>query len=115
MQQEIDKIVNLGQIVSPFDSIGKSLAIDRTASEFDNANEKLKKIKRLIYSGKYDVDIACYIPRMSQLMFQGMLDRVDMIDQPAHFSYKDLETFNFQLLLDQNLCTNLNISVPHQI
>ena len=26
----------------------------------------------------------------------------------AHLSYKDLETFHFQLLLDKNLCTNLN-------
>ena len=47
MQQEIEKNVNLGQIVSSFDSIGKSLAIDRTPSEFDNANEKLKKNQKV--------------------------------------------------------------------
>ena len=98
----------LGQTVPPFDSIGKSSAIDRTASDFDNANEKVKKIKKLIYSGEYDADITRYIPTTLQLIFQGMLDRVDTIEQPARISYKDLETFDFQLLLDQNLYTNLN-------
>ena len=98
----------LGQTVPPFDSIGKSSAIDRTASDFDNANEKVTKIKKLIYSGEYDADIARYIPTTLQLIFQGMLDKVDTIEQPARISYKDLETFDFQLLLDQNLYTNLN-------
>ena len=37
-----------------------------------------------------------------------MLDDIKTIEKPAHPSYKDLETFDFQLLLDKNLCTNLN-------
>ena len=37
-----------------------------------------------------------------------MLDRVDTAEQPAHISYKDLEAFSFQLLLDQNLYANLH-------
>ena len=61
MERKIDENVHLGQTASPFDRIGKSSAIDRTPSDFDNANEKVKKIKRLIYSGKYYGDIARYI------------------------------------------------------
>ena len=30
--------MDLGQTFEPFDSIGKSTAIDRTVSDFDNAN-----------------------------------------------------------------------------
>ena len=108
MQRKIDENVHLGQTVSPFDSIGKSTAIDRTVLDFYNANKKIKKIKIFIYSGEYHADISRYIPGMLQLMFQGMLDRVNTIEQPAHISYKNLETFDFQLLLDQNLYTNLN-------
>ena len=108
MQRKIDKNVHLGQTVSTFDTIGKSSAIDRTASGFEKASEKVKKIKRLIYSGEDDADIARYVPGTLQLMFQGMLDRVNTIEQPTRISYKDLETFNFQLLLDKNPYTNLN-------
>ena len=46
MQREIDDNVHFNQTVLQFDCIGKPAAIDRTASEFDSANEKVKKIKR---------------------------------------------------------------------
>ena len=48
MQLKIYDNLSLGQTASPLDRIDKSVAIDRTASDFDNANEKAKKIKRLI-------------------------------------------------------------------
>ena len=41
MQRKIDENVHLGQTVSPFDSIGKSTAIDRTVLDFYNANKKI--------------------------------------------------------------------------
>ena len=47
MQRKIDENVHLGQTVSPFDRIGKSSAIDRTPSDFDNANEKVKKNQKV--------------------------------------------------------------------
>ena len=108
MQQKIDDNGHLSETVSLFDSIGKSAAIDRTSSDFDNTNEKVKKIKILIYTGEYDADIAWYILGMLQLKFQGMLGRIDTIEQPAHISYNGKETIDFQLLLDQNIYTNLN-------
>ena len=37
-----------------------------------------------------------------------MLNDIKTKEQVAHPSYKDLETFNFQLLLDKNLYTNLS-------
>ena len=42
MQREINNEVHLGQTVTPFESIGKSSAIDKTASDFDSTNQKVK-------------------------------------------------------------------------
>ena len=81
-------------------------SIDKTASDFDNADTKVKKLKRLAATGEYDADAARYIFGTLELAYQGMLDDIKTIEQPAHPSYKDLETFNFQLLLDKNLYIN---------
>ena len=62
MQREISDKVFLGQTVSPFDDIGNSSAIDRIASNYTDAKEKVRKIRELISTGKYDADIAKYIP-----------------------------------------------------
>ena len=59
-------------------------------------------------TGEYDANIARYIPGTLELAYQGMLDDIKTIEQVAHPSYKDLETFDFQLLLDKNLYKNLN-------
>ena len=37
-----------------------------------------------------------------------MLDKITTIEEPAHLSYKDKETLDFQLLLDKNQYSNLN-------
>ena len=37
-----------------------------------------------------------------------MLDNIKTMEQVTHPSYKDLETFDFNLILDKNLYTNLN-------
>ena len=47
MQREIINEVHLGQTATPFESIGKSSAIDKTVSDFDSRNENFKKIKNL--------------------------------------------------------------------
>ena len=44
MQRRIDDDIHLGKTVTPFESIGESRVIYRTASIFDNANEKVQKI-----------------------------------------------------------------------
>ena len=54
----------------------------------------------MILTGEYEADIAWYIPGTLQLMFQGVLDKTDTTEQLVHVSYKDKETFDFQLLLD---------------
>ena len=43
MQREIGDKVFLGQIVSLFDDIGNSSAIDRTASNYTDQKKKLEK------------------------------------------------------------------------
>ena len=49
MQKSIDTNVHLQQTVSPFESIGKSDAINRmkTASDFDNPSQKVEKLRGL--------------------------------------------------------------------
>ena len=43
MQKDIGDDVHIGQSVKPFQSVGKFAAIDKTASDFDNVNLKVKK------------------------------------------------------------------------
>ena len=83
-------------------------SIDKSASDFDKANTKVSKLKRLVKTGEYDADLARYIHGTLELAFQGMLEDIKTIKQVTHPSYKDLESFDFQLLLDKNLYTNLN-------
>ena len=61
MQREISDRIFLGQTVSPFDDIENSSAIDRTASNYTDAKEKVRKMRELISTGKCDADIAKYI------------------------------------------------------
>ena len=72
MQRKIGIKIELGKTVSLFDSIGASSAINRTASNYLNAGEKVRKIRKLIETGTYDADIARNIPGTLQLVFQGM-------------------------------------------
>ena len=90
MQREIGTQVDLGKNVSAFDSIGCVPAIDKDASDFDKANTKVSKLKRLVRTGEYDVDLARYIPGTLELAFHGMLDDIKTMEQVAHVFYKDL-------------------------
>ena len=47
MKKDIGDDVYIGQSATPFQSVGKSVAIDKTASDFGNANLKVKKLERL--------------------------------------------------------------------
>ena len=97
MQREISDKVFLGDTVSPLDDIGRSSAIERTASNYNDAKEKVKKIRELISTGQYDEDIAKYIPNLLELKFQGMLEDIDTREQ-----------LDFQILLTENYYINPN-------
>ena len=83
MQQEISDNVKIGSSVTPFQSVGKSLAVHKTASDFDNVNLKVEEIRRLIEQGIYDAGIALYIPGTLDFVFQGMIEKIMTIEQPA--------------------------------
>ena len=91
----------------PFQSVGKSPVIDKTASDFDNANLKVKKIRRLIERSIYDEDNACYIPGMLDLVLQGMIGKILTTGQPADTTSSDKEILDFELILNNNYYTNL--------
>ena len=91
MQREISNKVFLGNTVSPLDDIGRSSTIDRTVSNYNGAKEKVKKIRELISTGRYNEDIAKYIPNHLELKFQRMLDDIDNREKVAHSSYTNME------------------------
>ena len=83
MQKDIGDDVHIGQFVMPFQCVGKSKAVNKTASDFDNANFKVKEIRRLIEHRIYDADIAHYILGTLDLVFQGMIEKIKTIEHPA--------------------------------
>ena len=95
IQGEIENEIRLGSTVSPFDNVGSSSAIDRTASNYNDAKEKVEKIRELIKTGKCNADIARYIPGTLDMVFQGMLEDIDTKEKAAHISYKDMEQVDF--------------------
>ena len=56
--KEISNKVFLRNIDSLYDDAGQSSALDRTASNYNDAKEKVKNIRELINTGRYDEDIA---------------------------------------------------------
>ena len=51
MQREINNEVYLGEMVTQFENIDKLSAINKAASDFDIANKKFEKMKKLIKTG----------------------------------------------------------------
>ena len=88
MQKDTDDDVHIGQSVTSFQSVDKSAAIDKTCSNFDNANLNLKENRRFMERGRYEADIACYIPETLDLVFQGMIENIKTTEQPSDTTYQ---------------------------
>ena len=58
MQGEIGTQVDIVKNVSAFESVGHVPSIDKTASDFEKADSKVKKLKRIVDIGEYDANIA---------------------------------------------------------
>ena len=58
--------------------------------------------------GKYDADLAKYIPGLLDLAIQGMLDDIDTREKVVHSSYKNKGQLDFQILLTENCYVNLS-------
>ena len=108
MLREIGTEIKLGKTISPFNSIGSSSAIDRTAPVFLNASQNVQKKKKKLIDTEYDADIAKYIPGTLEPVYQGMLGHIDTKEQAAHILHKDMGNLEFQILLTNSYYTNLN-------
>ena len=108
MQKKWELKLNLAKLFFHMKAIGASFATDRTASNCLDAGQKVQKIKEFILSGTYDADIAKYIPRTLELVFQGMLEDINRKEQLAHISYKDMKNPDFQIMLTDNYYMNPN-------
>ena len=118
MQRDISDKNTFGDTLNPINDARRSTAIDRTTSNYNDAKEKVQKIRDLINLGKYDADLAKYIPGLTDLAIQGMLDDIDTREKVAHPSYKEKEQLDFQILLTDNYYVNpanIHISFPIKI
>ena len=118
MQREISNKNNPRDTLNPINDARCSTAIDRTTSNYTDAKEKVKKYRDLISMGKYDDDLAKYIPGLLDLAIQGMLDDIDTREKVAHPSYKDKEQLDFQILLMESYYvnpSNIHICFPIKI
>ena len=118
MQREISNRNTLADTLNPIDDAWRSSAIDRTTSNYNDAKEKVQKIRDLINMGKYDADLAKYIPGLLNLAIQSMLDDIDTREKVAHLSYKDKEQLDFQIILSENYYvnpSNIHICFPIKI
>ena len=118
MQREISDRNTLADTLNPIDDAWRSSAIDRTTSNYNDAKEKVQKIRNLINMGKYDADLAKYTPGLLDLAIQSMLDDIDTREKFAHSSYKDKEQLDFQIILTDNYYvnpSNVHICFPIEI
>ena len=118
MQRDISNRNTLGDTLNPTNDIQRSTTIDRTTSNYNDAKEKVQKIRDLISMGKHDADLVKYIPGLADLAIQGMLDDIDTREKVASPSYKDKEELDFQILLTDNYYvnpSNIHICFPIKI
>ena len=101
MQREISNKNTLGYTLNPINDARPSTAIDRTTSNYNDVKEKVQKIRDLINMGKYDANLAKYIPGLMELAIQGMLHDIDTREKVAHPSYKNKEQLDFNMLIRQ--------------
>ena len=78
MQREISDRIFLGETLNPYEDARKLTSIDRTASNYNDAKEKVQKKRDLMGTSKYDENLAKYIPGMLELAFQGMIERTPL-------------------------------------
>ena len=118
MQRDISNRNTLGDTLNPTNDIQRSTTIDRTTSNYNDAKEKVQKIRELISMGKYDADFVKHVPGLADLAIQGMLDDVDTREKVASPSYKDKEELDFRILLTDNYYvnpSNIHIYFPIKI
>ena len=95
MQREISDKVTLWDTLNLYEDARRSSAIYRTASNYNDAKERVQKIRDFIATNRYDADLSKYIPGLLELVFQGMLEDIDTKEKTVHPSYKDMEKLDF--------------------
>ena len=58
MQRDISNRNTIGDTLNLINDARQSTGIDRTTSNYNDAKEKVQKIRDLINMGKYDADLA---------------------------------------------------------
>ena len=66
------------------------------------------RMPELISMWIYNADIAKYIPRTQDLIYQGMTEDIETEEKATHISYKGMEQLDFQITLTDNYYVNPN-------
>ena len=66
------------------------------------------RMPELISMWIYNADIAKYIPRTQDLIYQGMTEDFETEEKAMHISYKGMEQLDFQIMLTDNYYVNPN-------
>ena len=66
------------------------------------------RMPELISMWIYNTDIAKYIPRTQDLIYQGMTEDIETEEKATHISYKGMEQLDFQIMLTDNYYVNPN-------
>ena len=92
-----------------YEDARRSTAIDRTVSNYNDAKDKVQKIRDLVNTGRCDKDLAKYIPGLIEPTFQGMLEDIDTKEKAFHPLHYNMEEIDFQILLTENYYFNPNV------
>ena len=102
MQRKIGTGIELSKTVFPY----------RTASNYTDAGDKIRKIRKLIETGSYDAYISRCIPCTLDLVFQGMLEDIDTKEQPRAILVQEHGEPRFSNSADKQLLQKLQHHAP---
>ena len=88
--------VHLRQAVNPSDNNDAVKSVDYTV-DFENASEKVDKLKRLMKAGVLDENLIKYLPRMAELTFKGLIYGIKNKKVSADSTYKNFKTLKFNI------------------
>ena len=96
MLREIGTEIKLGKTISPFNSIGSSSAIDRTAPVFLKASKNEKKKKKNLLTQNMMLTLQNIYLERSSLSIKECLDILTQKNRRHTFCTKTWEIWNFK-------------------
>ena len=117
MQREISNKIRLGKNLNPLRDVSNVPSIDNVAN-LRNVFGKVDKLGNLWDRGEADVDLARYIPDLTDTSRQGQVYRITAKKAYATQTYTDQKALEFTVILAANTYNNYSsmcVVLPIQI